>query len=658
MKDVQGQENGTVQSGARFGPAQRTHYPPSQWALAPIASSREILDHPPPLQRRRRSGEPAFLRGSVATGYTAALLNIYHSIPIGREALLTPFLDVLTYGYSPDWWAGTTDENSKLVSLQHASPGDTDRPNYLCEIQCLMAFLDNTTRAYGSVDALMDLRHLQYFRPQYSFTRFMEAWQSAATDEKEDDPLTQVFTSIATKGPDMMGTMADARDIVMFMVEGPVRHAQDQARLLDFIVWNDVADMALDNVWMKKLGNIFTMRIYNDEPGSTELNLLPTEIWYLDRYTPEFRDIVWDMRYESRHINQEIGRLSKAQQRVREMTVAGANPPRVNVRKTLETARDLLPTAAASTSGVEDGLDSSDEQSDYTEMQKEIAHLVEQMDLAIKRLDQQKVELNARVSTIMSDLMDPNTSTIPLRHKYVLHGASTKPNVTYFRKLNLDLIDMQSDDEEPLEMWQWWRTEWFGPDVSAEQKDEGSSTDGESFYSVRKVTVDQVREAVKSENSMAVLVYADATAMDFRPSPLSAPLRTFIEQDNRAFDREISAQHSQQPDTTPNWNGATDLMTPIDEDPFQDPLQSTHVREMTPMSTSTIRSLDGQPSPKRPRSSDDSTSDSTLMDSPPAYETLQAPEHQEMAEKKGSKMGQLTNQLLEKYSDQTPAPNN
>lgn len=658
MRNVHGQENGTIQSGQHFGPAQRSYYPEAQWALAPIASSREVVEHPPPQSRRRRSGEPAFLRGSAATGYIAPLLTIYHSIPLAREALLSLFLEVLAYGHNPDWWTGTSDENSKLVSVRQASPGDTDRLNYLCEIQCLMAFLDNTSRAYGSVDALAGLRFFQYLRPQSSFTHFLEAWQSAAMHEKLDEPLTQVFTSTATKGPDLNGTPADSKDV--FLIEGPVKHATDQIRLLDLIVWNDALDQALDNVWFEKFGHVFTMRIHNDEPASTKLNLLPTEIWYLDRYTSEFREVTFDMRYRSRAIVHEIARLSKAQQRLRETSVGGASGARVNVRQALEAGRDLLPVAAVAKSEVEEGFEQATVNTDeeLAEVQNEINELIERLDLVLKHLDQQKAELRSQMTATMSDFIDPANSSRPLRHKYVLQGVSTKPNITYFRRLNPDLIDMHEDDnDEPFEVWQWWRTEWIenGNDTA---HDSGlipeDTTNGRPPYSVQKVSVAQVQDAVKSEHSTAVLVYADTTAMEFRPSPLPAALRKFVEHDNHAFENENSLNHVQQSSRARGWSQATNSTTMDDNNPFRDPAQPDDVREMTPMSTGTIRSLDGQPSPKRPRSSDDSVSDTTLMDSPPPYETVAGHERQEMVEKKGSKIGELTNQLLEKYSDKPP----
>src|SRR4051812_40824173 len=109
------QENGITGAGSHFGPAKRDYYEPGNWALTTFASSREIIDHPPPTKRRRLDDEPAFLRGSKETDYLAPLLTIYHSIPLAREALLARTLKVHTYGHDASWWSGSTDENTKAL---------------------------------------------------------------------------------------------------------------------------------------------------------------------------------------------------------------------------------------------------------------------------------------------------------------------------------------------------------------------------------------------------------------------------------------------------------------------------------------------------------------------------------------------------------------
>lgn len=651
-KDMPGQENGTINAGQQFGPAQRPYYPEAQWALAPIASSREVVDHPPPAKRRRIEGSPAFLRGPPESGYNAPLLSIYHSIPLAREALLFPSLKVYSYGHNSEWWAGTTDENTKSLSMQQAEPGGEDRRKYLAELQCLMAFLDNTTRAYGSVDALSDLRYFQYFNSQSEYIKVLETWQQAAMDENPDEPLTRVFTSSATRGPND-GAATETKDL--FSVEGAITDARTQVEVLDKIVWSDSPNQPLDDIWIDQFGHVLTMKVHNENPGASELGLAPTEVWYLDRYMHELRETLWNMRQQCHQLSREQLRLGQARSRLAEMPGASPAASRVDIRKALEDARDAMPIASDDSLRTGDRLIDVSSNVEAAQLQSQINSLLTSITKKLKELSLRMSELESQKQQIMSDLTDPNHSSQPLRHKYVLQGVSTRPNVTYIRKLNHDLIGMD-DDEEPHEIWQWWRTAWG--EASNDQpgaptthiEDSQDTIDSSAPFSVRKVSAKDVLDAVENEYHTAILVYASDIAMQFRSTPLPASLRQFVEQDNHAFEDESSPQHVQQANRGRSWSNETNSTIMDDSNPFDDTAYPRQARDMTPMSTSTIRSLDGQPSPKRPRSSDDSVHDTNLMDMPPSYEDIHT-EQQEMTEKKGNKIGFFAEQMMQQVDD-------
>lgn len=658
MRDSKGQENGTIHTGQHFGPAKRSHYPAEQWAIAPIASSREVVDHPPPAKRRRITGQPAFLRGPPGDDieYNAPLLTIFHSIPLAREALLFPPMEVFTYGHNPDWWAGTTDENSKSLSLPHTSIGDDDRRRYLCEIQCLMAFLDNTTRAYGSVDALSEMSYLQYFRRDYD--RFLVAWNKAAMEENDENPLTQVFTSVAAKGFGIAGASHEVNEIMF--IKATVEQTRTLPSLLDRVIWNDFPGEDLDDIWLEKLGHICVMHVTNPASGATGLNTLATEVLYMDRYTSDLRDASMQMRSRCRSIWSEMRRLNKVHERIAEMPGLKTNSARVNVRKALEMAQEVMPIAAEESLRETDLLvDDGSADIDADQIVRQIGELLTEVDTKLKDLERERTELRDHVAEIMSDLMDPETSSQPLRHKYTLQGASTKPNVTYVRKLNQDLIGID-DEEEVHEVWQWWRIAWDETRLDAEPHvtDAQANMDEAAPFSVRKVSVAEVLEAVRSEHHVAVLVYADETAMSFRPSPLPASLRQFVDADNQAFEAEMSSQHMQQVGRVRSWSEETNSTVNGNNDPFDDDAANYQVdgREATPMSTSTIqRSSDGQPSPKRPRSSEDSAPNiMDWEDAPPSYEHVSDVQQPEMVQKKGNKIGYLADQMLQKYGTEEP----
>ncbi|CAK7234438.1 hypothetical protein SCUCBS95973_008937, partial [Sporothrix curviconia] len=164
-----------------FGPASRDAYDPDQWAM--VHKTLEPQE-PGPSGRMRAEDTPAFLR-SRKTGHDAstlgALLTILHAIPMARNSFLGAGEQPPTYGQNPEWWKGgridpagvpEPDQAMKLdqvinvdsdddVGYDQPSPQSEGARELIDEIHRLMAFLDSTTRAYGTADQIADSRMVQ-----------------------------------------------------------------------------------------------------------------------------------------------------------------------------------------------------------------------------------------------------------------------------------------------------------------------------------------------------------------------------------------------------------------------------------------------------------------------------------------------------------------
>jgi len=150
-------------SGAYFGPANRTDYKPEEWAMVP-AKRRE--DDPDAALRKRSPDTPVFLRcrdenwGSHRVG---AILTILHSIPAARNALLRAGVQAdYGYGSNPSWWKGekilSPDREAAKVAAQGDLWASEVYPLWTDELHRLMAFLDSTERSYGTADTLAKAR--------------------------------------------------------------------------------------------------------------------------------------------------------------------------------------------------------------------------------------------------------------------------------------------------------------------------------------------------------------------------------------------------------------------------------------------------------------------------------------------------------------------
>jgi len=155
------QESGVTNTNeVHFGPATRSQYETSNWAMVPMGKSsvREVLNDPEPAERKRGLNVPAFLKPSFENHRLGALITIYSEIPLIREVFLPRAgQDVApNYGYDKEWWTG------KAIDVPAVFGEDVTPPSEVnLELQRLMAFLDKTERSYGSAEALANLTDVQ-----------------------------------------------------------------------------------------------------------------------------------------------------------------------------------------------------------------------------------------------------------------------------------------------------------------------------------------------------------------------------------------------------------------------------------------------------------------------------------------------------------------
>lgn len=152
------QESGIVDNNVTeksFGPATRAEYEKDQWAMVPIkADTAREASQLAPSARKRASPAPAFLR-TTKDHRLGAIITILHSIPKARNILLSCGPPSRTYGHNSEWWNGQpilSPEALEMLARDEWAPAP--KPEFYDELHRLLAFLDNTERAYGTIDGL------------------------------------------------------------------------------------------------------------------------------------------------------------------------------------------------------------------------------------------------------------------------------------------------------------------------------------------------------------------------------------------------------------------------------------------------------------------------------------------------------------------------
>ena len=274
-------------SGPYFGPAKRAHYEQKNWTMiAPRTHTKEIWLDPEPNDRKRESDAPSFLKPSVHQTKLAALLTVLNSVPIAREALLNREILNPNYGYHEDWWKGTAIRFNKIVDPANDDRVD-DRLEVIFEIQRLMAFLQDTNRAYASVEPLEKSRGFTGLAKADVITKFFELWRTIVVRLAPTNPLLDAFRSTVTTIDSMDPQAAYERpiDVIELTIDN---YLADQGfslyDVIDDTIWSGLDEERLNDRFFSEIADVVIIEASrNTEQGSGLGVKIPSTL-YFDRY--------------------------------------------------------------------------------------------------------------------------------------------------------------------------------------------------------------------------------------------------------------------------------------------------------------------------------------------------------------------------------------
>lgn len=274
-----------------FGPATRSDYDQSSWAMVPTAASAwEKLDTTPsPTARKRIPDAPAFLvQGSATSHKLGGLISILHEIPLARNLLLSIGTPAESYGFNNQWWKGQEIVQPHTQFLEANELNETGwgnlqegKPGFEEEIHRLMAFLDSTERSYGSVGALCGLTPSAGFGAENDFYQALEKRHGDALEA-----LFQTATLALCSSDDL-----DEETATFGMLE--IKHARSDYdtiktlyEALDHVMWSDVLtkgemDTECKMAMFKQTGDVIAINI--DSDGPEESMEIPLEL-YPEKY--------------------------------------------------------------------------------------------------------------------------------------------------------------------------------------------------------------------------------------------------------------------------------------------------------------------------------------------------------------------------------------
>jgi len=296
-----------------FGPANRAHYDTAKWALTLAGhQAEEIHLHPEPVERKRPKGSPAFFKPSPTGHRLPALLKILHAIPMAREALLNRSYLLPDYGHDKDWWDGTAIKHLRIVNLDLEGK-QVNNDDIVYETQRLMAFLDDTKRAYGSAEVLANIDSISRYN-NHRTEDFFGEWHDATVRSASNAPLVNIFETKGTKiskgEPDRINT-ASIPVLRAFLDDEVSGRGGTLYEALDHSLWAD--KMEDEETFLETVGDVLTLEVQNQVASVGGLGIEIPASWYADRYLRSSTKQAQNMLFRKKQVEVELESKEKAQ---------------------------------------------------------------------------------------------------------------------------------------------------------------------------------------------------------------------------------------------------------------------------------------------------------------------------------------------------------
>ncbi|KAG9196032.1 hypothetical protein G6011_01153 [Alternaria panax] len=579
IQSIEGQETGVTGSNTNFGPAMRDNYDTSQWALVPTAT--EIIADPIPGQRRREDGEPAILKPSSNFNYLPNLIPILHSIPLFRNALLSPGILKDDYWQGDEWWKGNPQPASRILD-DNVRLSASYNLEILHEAQRLMAFLDSTDRIYGSVNGLLE----------------SEAWRELpSTVEDPDDDLLKflVLWGFAFEShmpnAELNGTLRSTVDVAGSTVESFVLDAvvtRDSSRP-DFSLYDVLDDSlfssAVASAHIREPSNVLILRLSSSNTEASDLGVRIPATLYIDRYLQQNKHVIDGMYSDIRQHEEQLNVIKTQVEKLKYHTPNKAGAKKMDSLQLLKTSMTAFePAKSGSSPGDEKLLAQLQEL--YSSIESKLVALEEQTEQAQKaiagisgrfkpRVDDStdtaaaattdnhaKETTTETTENIAKEAPEPVKIEYPegqspedaMRRPYQLWGVATRRDVVYIRH-----PDIKSNTPNAT---QWWRMQY-------------DSESANPLIRRDRLSLSEVIERATTESASALLVYANDAATTAEPLPIPKSLEDFTKKDNLNFLRELQESNLGWADYGGDYGDAArggwdDLIRPIPNTSFDD----------------------------------------------------------------------------------------
>lgn len=329
-----GQESGvTGNSKPFFGPATRNDYDPSQWQMVPATTAAEYIADPVPSQRQREEGQPAILKPSPRFNYFPALLTILHSIPQFRNALLSPAVTQNDYWVGEEWWKGNPTGRTRIVD-DSIGWNEAHELDIIYETQRLMAFLDNTDRAYTTIESMLDMdawRSLEaplLADPDDDLLKFLLIWSEAYAKQDPNFEMNGILRSVVNA----------QQQVNSFILDGTVTKREGRPTDIYDVLDDSFFPHPEGTAHIMNISNVLIFRLEGAKQDANELGCRIPATLYADRYLEKNRHIIKSMFEGTAVHSKNIDAIKDQVDRLMYHTPAKRNSKKIESLKLIKTS--------------------------------------------------------------------------------------------------------------------------------------------------------------------------------------------------------------------------------------------------------------------------------------------------------------------------------
>lgn len=372
----------TNASAPHFGPARQEHYDKNWQMTVPGDYTKEIWLNPEPADRKRDGTKPAFLRPSTQGHRLPALIKILQTIPLAREAMLCRDLILSDYGHNSDWWDGTP---IQIPETFHEADDrqDHDVEDVLYETQRLVAFLEGTQRAYGSIDSLLDISSMGLLKDEDISAVFFRAWAAASEHVGVRLALHNIVESVGAKRILDEPEFADDISFTTFQVRVDDEIADKGHTLydaVDDILWTTGGVYVEEqDIYLAKVADVFILDVKRASEASSGLGIRIPAVWYLDRYLKSSVDEMKRMRQTKAAIQKELDLIEQKRATIAEYKPAGAQAEALDGLTLLKSAITYFQSSTARATMLDRGDEQVANAAEQNKVVKELQLLSERI---------------------------------------------------------------------------------------------------------------------------------------------------------------------------------------------------------------------------------------------------------------------------------------